>query len=63
MEKQTWSMIKRFIRTAGAGIFAFLLMGLAGMQQTPEVLLVTAVLVALDKYFRAIGLYGNTQYN
>jgi len=50
--------ILRFVRVGGASIISFILLGLAGMAQVPEVLLATAVIVALDKYFRDKGFYG-----
>ena len=48
--------VMRFIRVAGAGVIA-LLIGVIAPIGTPLALLVVAVLVALDKYFRSIGLY------
>jgi hypothetical protein len=46
----------RFIRVAGAGAIALLISMVAPLN-TPESLLVVAVLVSVDKYFRDKGFY------
>jgi len=48
----------RFVRVAGIGlIVTFLLLVFVGMPNTPEVVLITAFLTALDKYLRDKEVY------
>jgi hypothetical protein len=62
MMKMDWKeTILRFIRVGGAGIIAWTLLMLSGLAQTPEIVLATAIIVALDKYCRDQGIYGTTQ--
>lgn len=49
--------VKEFIKVFGAGIIALVLMILAGMGSSPGIVLVTAILIALDKYFKEKGIY------
>lgn len=50
----------RFIRVSGAGVIAFLI-GVLAPLNTAESLLIVALLVALDKYFRDKGIYSTAK--
>jgi hypothetical protein len=54
--------VKRFLRTFGAGIIAVGLTILAGLGVTPLTILLTAILVAVDKYLRDVGFYETVYY-
>lgn len=49
--------VLRFVRVFGAGIIATALLILVGLPQGAEVVLLTAVLAAVDKYFRDKQIY------
>lgn len=51
------SAIIRFLRVFGAAGLSFGISWLTGLNQTEEIVLMTAFLVAADKYFRAKGWY------
>jgi hypothetical protein len=52
--------VKTFIKMFGAGIIAFVLLILAGMGNAPEVILLTAILIAVNQYFKNKGFYEKT---
>ena len=49
--------VKQFFKTFGAGIVAFAILFVAGLPVSAEQVLLMALLVALDKYFKDKGIY------